>query len=427
MLPGKPGLGRRRLQWSVARKDSKKEEAHGDDRLNRTRGLRPCPAEWHMFETGMFRLTTVPTRWINHPCTGPLRNAAWGGMASSTDPEAAAGLLLGYAGVESRETPPSVADSPATEVIKMWINYLQQGYPVPDGETVIRILQAAVQLQVPRSMYSASANQGFKLIMDQPFGKKFPHLLDDANGTLSEEEAIWTQCKTKMTHIVVRLVNSQGEPVSGSTVQQGGLELRLTLHGENNESLTDESNPRYKTTQEGLFLGRARAKFEPGTILMETRHEFRFQVMLLSSDIGGARMFVKVAPARPDLSLDDNLVARSHSFISRARMPDESYFSNKRPCPSVPGESNKRPCLSPTSGSVADGALALVNVSSTGNAVEMPGEIAHERLCLSSSSNSSAGALALASLGIGIDQRSCPSPSSDCATDVPGREVSSNV
>lgn len=333
---------------------------------------------------------------------GTLEERGAGDMTPYSDPAGAAGLLLGYAGVESHETPPPVDDSSTEQVINMWINYLQRGYPVPDSETLIRILRAAVQLRLP-----PSANQGFKLIMEHSVGKKFPHLLDDANGTLSENDAIWTQCKTKMTHIVVRLVNSQNEPASGSTVQQGGLVLRLTLHGENDESLTDDSNPRYKTTQEGLFLGRARAKFDPIVILMETRHEFRFQVMLLSSDIGGARMFVKVAPVCPDLSIDNNLVARSHSFISRARMPEESYSSNKRSYPS------------PTFSSAADDALALVNIS-TSNAIETPGEIsmAHKRLCPSSSSSSAADALALAS--IGTDQRSCPSPSSGCATDAPG-------
>ena len=57
---------------------------------------------------------------------------------------------------------------------------------------------------------------------------------------------------------------------------------------------------------------------------MEGRHEFRFQVLLLSSDIGGARMFVKVAPVDPQLALNPNLTVRTRSFISRARMPDET-------------------------------------------------------------------------------------------------------
>ena len=99
-------------------------------------------------------------------------------MTSYGDPEAAAGLLLGCAGVEYRETPLPVDSSP-TAVINMWINYLQQGYPVPSSETLIHILQAAVQLQVARPMSSVSANNdhGFRLVMDYSVGKKFPHLL----------------------------------------------------------------------------------------------------------------------------------------------------------------------------------------------------------------------------------------------------------
>ena len=37
-----------------------------------------------------------------------------------------------------------------------------------------------------------------------------------------------------------------GEPVAGSSVQEGGLDLRLTLHkiGDTAEPLSDEHNPR---------------------------------------------------------------------------------------------------------------------------------------------------------------------------------------
>ena len=53
------------------------------------------------------------------------------------------------------------------------------------------------------------------------------------------------------------------------------------------------------------------------------RDRFRFQVMLLSSDIGGARMCIKVAPTDPQLASNPKLCVQSHSFASRARMPDE--------------------------------------------------------------------------------------------------------
>ena len=58
-----------------------------------------------------------------------------------------------------------------------------------------------------------------------------------------------------------------GEPVAGSSVQEGGLDLRLTLHkiGDTSEPLTDDHNPR---SQEGLFRGRASGAFEPTVLLM---------------------------------------------------------------------------------------------------------------------------------------------------------------
>ena len=40
-------------------------------------------------------------------------------------------------------------------------------------------------------------------------------------------------------------------------------------------------------------------------------------------------MFVKVAPVRPDLALDENLIVRSRSFVSRARMPDKNERKRK--------------------------------------------------------------------------------------------------
>lgn len=207
-----------------------------------------------------------------------------------------------------------------------WLDHLEKGGAVPDRTTLSGLLRALLEARVIRPISSASKDVR---LVQLDTGKKFPHMLDTANGTLSADEAIWTQCKTKMTHIAVRLCNVQGEPVAGSTVQEGGLELKLTLHkiGETPEPLTDEHNPR---AAEGLFRGRASGAFEPTIRLMESRHEFRFQVMLLSSDIGGARMFVKVAPVRPDLALDENLIVRSRSFVSRARMPDENFAKRQR-------------------------------------------------------------------------------------------------
>jgi hypothetical protein len=160
-------------------------------------------------------------------------------------------------------------------------------------------------------------------------GKKFPHMLETDNGRLTGDDVIWTQCKTKMTHFCVRLVDSNGRPVAGTSVQPGGLKLRLTLHkvvGDVYEPLDDDSNPR---PHEGLFRGRASGLFEPEVLLTEGRHEFRFQVLLLSSDICGERMCIRVAPTNPQLARNPNLCVQSHSFASRARMPDESVSANR--------------------------------------------------------------------------------------------------
>lgn len=225
------------------------------------------------------------------------------------------------------------ASSPAAQVIapdqaaRAWIDYLRLGGAMPERDNLIGLLEALVISYVPRPLPpAASAGPDVKMIVvDTSHNRKFPHMIDTQNGRLSEEDGTWNQCKTKMTHFCVRLVDSDGKPVRGTDVQEGGLVLRLTMHkvtADLTEPLDDDSNPR---PHEGLFRGRANRAFDPEVTLTESRHEFRFQVMLLSSDIGGARMFVRVAPVDSQLALNPNLTVQSRSFISRARMPDESY------------------------------------------------------------------------------------------------------
>ena len=205
-----------------------------------------------------------------------------------------------------------------------WIDHLRNGGAPPAGDALADLLHSLVASRVPRppaSMTSPVGPPGVRMVLVDT-APKFPHMIDTQNGLLPPEEGTWTQCKTKMTHICVRLVDSQGAPVQGTSVQPEGLRLRLTLHkvSDFEEELDDDCNPR---ESEGLFRGRASGAFEPEVLLTEGRHEFRFQVLLLSSDIGGARMFVKVAPVDSLLASNTNLVVRSRSFISRARMPDE--------------------------------------------------------------------------------------------------------
>lgn len=218
---------------------------------------------------------------------------------------------------------------PPDQAALAWIDHVQKGGSAPDGPTFVELMQAmlAWRAPFPAPMATLSGDLDAKLeIVDT--GKKFPHMVDTLNGRLADDEAIWTQCKTKMTHIAVKLVDSKGKPVRGTAVQQGGLKLCLTLHKvSDDEAMHDGYNPR---GQEGLFRGRAGNAFEPMVTMLESNHEFRFQVMLLSSDIGGARMYVKVAPVDPQLACNPNLVVQSHSFISRARMPDESFMRREQ-------------------------------------------------------------------------------------------------
>ena len=211
-----------------------------------------------------------------------------------------------------------------------WIDHLRKGGAPPEGHALADLLHALVASRVPRppaSMASPAGPPGVHLVLVDT-GSKFPHMRDTQNGQLSDDEAIWTQCKTKMTHICVRLVDEQEAPVQGTSVQPEGLRLRLTLHkvSDFEEEMDNDDNPR---PNEGLFRGRASGAFEPEVMLTEGRHEFRFQVLLLSSDIGGARMFVKVAPVDSLLASNPNLVVRSRSFLSRARMPDEQRDPNR--------------------------------------------------------------------------------------------------
>jgi len=253
--------------------------------------------------------------------------------------EEAVGLLLGCANDNKNEREPlskngtivHVRDSvatrieageengvPANKVAAAWIHHLEMGRPAPDAQTLIQLLKAMLNSRTIRP--TPNKNPGVKLILADS-GKKFPHHLETAKGTLTSDPT-WTQCKTKMTHIIVRLVDENENPVRGTQIQKEGLQLRLTVHkiSEPATPLTDEDNRRIN---EGLFRGKSSGIFDETVCLLESRHDFKFQLMLLSSDIGGSLMFFKVAPTHPNLAFDENLIVRSHSFASRARMPEE--------------------------------------------------------------------------------------------------------
>lgn len=256
------------------------------------------------------------------------------GYTSAAEPAQPADRTPSDAAVAALVSLPTIEYLTPEQAAIAWIDHLRKGGAPPDGHALADLLHALVASRVPRPqapMASLVSGPAVRMVLvdTEP---KFPHMRDRQQGRLTYDEAIWTQCKTKMTHICVRLIDPQGNPVKGSDIQEGGLVLRLTLHKVSDfadTSLTpmdDSFNPRPK---EGLFLGRASNAFEPEVCLMEEgRHEFRFQVMLLSSDIAGARMFVKVSPVDPQLALNPNLTVHSRSFASRARMPDE-YAANR--------------------------------------------------------------------------------------------------
>ena len=91
-----------------------------------------------------------------------------------------------------------------------------------------------------------------------------------------------------------------GQPVLGETQQEGGVKLVLTLlNATTGQLLSDADNPR---PQEGLFSGEAGRYFDPTVILTDTSsHTFKCNVLLLSSDINGALVKIKVSRvgARP--------------------------------------------------------------------------------------------------------------------------------
>jgi len=163
-------------------------------------------------------------------------------------------------------------------------------------------------------------------------GSGFPHLVKFNNGALSaeDERCELQQYKTKMTRITVQLPDDEhGQPVLGSTLQEGGLELQLTLlNATTMQPLSDADNPR---PQEGLFSGVAGRPFVPTARMDGSTLTFTFALMLLSSDIDGALIKIKVS--RPNANAGDPLCVVTRAFKSRARSNVHEKKSNKRPCP----------------------------------------------------------------------------------------------
>ena len=189
-------------------------------------------------------------------------------------------------------------------------------------------------------------------------GSSFPHLVE-WNGALSEEDEAceWQQQKTKLTRITVQLRNQRGalpphpcphashlvhvrsclisswypvpvagEKVKGSTLQVGGLVLQLTLHNATTMQLLSDNDKPAKTRALGVLTETkanksARLELPLMVRLTESSHTFKFHVMLLSSDISGALIKIKVSP--PNADAGDPLCVVTRAFMSRARFDEQ--------------------------------------------------------------------------------------------------------
>ena len=124
--------------------------------------------------------------------------------------------------------------------VEAWLQHLEAGGVMPSPQELIGLLSAFLQERAlpPRPLTDdALAALGdvnaidAVLIQDEPDYFHFPHFVDGED---------WKQCKSKLTHIGVRLVSPAGDPVHGTAVQRGGLELKLELVNANtNETLQD--------------------------------------------------------------------------------------------------------------------------------------------------------------------------------------------
>ena len=112
--------------------------------------------------------------------SAPARQNAGLGGGAVVKAEIAAGTSTG-----------AVEGVPADRAAAAWIEHLEAGRSVPDSKTLIDLLKALLESRSVLRPIS-SGRPDVKLVQVDT-GKKFPHMLDTANGTLTEDEAIWTQ------------------------------------------------------------------------------------------------------------------------------------------------------------------------------------------------------------------------------------------
>ena len=141
----------------------------------------------------------------------------------------------------------------ASETAEAWILGLEAGGEVPTREQLIGLLGALLQERSLPALTVTDGALGAVNAADAFLRVEFvPHLV------LPGDEL--EQCQSKMTYVVVRLVNGQGQPIDGTTVQSGGLKLMVTLVN-NTTGQTLQQNPK-KPTQ-ALLAGSAGGVYEP--------------------------------------------------------------------------------------------------------------------------------------------------------------------
>ena len=141
----------------------------------------------------------------------------------------------------------------ARETAEAWLLGLEAGEEMPTREQLIGLLGALLQERSLPTLTVTDGALGAVHAADAFLRVELvPHL------ELSENEL--EQCKSKMTYVVVRLENGQGQPIHGTTVQSGGLKLKVTLIN-NTTGETILLNPK-KPTQ-ALLTGSAGGAFEP--------------------------------------------------------------------------------------------------------------------------------------------------------------------
>ena len=153
-----------------------------------------------------------------------------------------------------------VQSLPPSEIAAAWILDLRAGGEMPTREQLIELLHALREqlLQRERSLQALTVTGGALGAVNANAADAFLRVELDPHLMLPGDKL--EQCQSKMTKVVVRLVNGQGQPIHGATLQTGGLKLKVTLIN-NTTGETIHLNPK-KPTQ-ALLTGSADRAYDP--------------------------------------------------------------------------------------------------------------------------------------------------------------------